>query len=63
MSVVAADKVKENGDDDEEDTLATRFVSRLLKWVLQGCQAKDKIVRSRSMQIISEMISHLGEIE
>lgn len=52
-----------NGDDDDEDTIASRFVSRLLKWLFQGFIAKNKTTRYRSVCIVSEMISHLGEIE
>ncbi|KAM6503310.1 Nuclear condensing complex subunit [Amanita muscaria] len=49
--------------DDDDDTLVSRFVSRLLKWFLQGFLAKNKIVRYRSVFIVSELISHLGEID
>ncbi|KAK2461192.1 hypothetical protein APHAL10511_006719 [Amanita phalloides] len=50
-------------DDDDNDTLATRFVSRLLKWLFQGFLAKNKTVRYRSVSIVSELIAHLGEID
>ena len=50
-----------NLEDDENAT--TRFVSRLLNWLLQGLLAKNKNVRYRCIHIVSEMISHLGEIE
>ena len=50
-------------EEDDDDSLVTRFVSRLLKWLLQGFLAKNKIVRYRSVFIVSELISHLGEIE
>lgn len=49
--------------DEDDDSLASRFVSRLLKWLLQGFLAKNKIVRYRAVFIVSELISHLGEIE
>lgn len=49
--------------DDDDESLASRFVSRLLQWVLQGFEAKNKIVRQRTAHIVSEMISHIGEIE
>jgi hypothetical protein len=48
---------------EQDDTFATRFVIRLLKYLCQGFQAKDKVVRFRVIQIISEIISYLGEIE
>ncbi|KAF8494799.1 nuclear condensing complex subunit [Gautieria morchelliformis] len=55
---------EEKGDGDEnEDTPATRFVARLLKHLLKGFLAKDKNVRYRVLQIVAEMISHLGEID
>jgi len=50
-------------DPDDEDNATTRFVSRILNYLLQGLLAKNKIVRFRSIYFISEMISHLGEIE
>lgn len=53
--------VANNQEDDENPT--TRFVSRLLNWLLQGFVAKNKNVRYRCIYIVSEMISHLGEIE
>ena len=55
---------EERGDkDDDEDTPASRFVARLLKHLLKGFLAKDKNVRYRVLQVVAEMISHLGEIE
>ncbi|KAF8656476.1 hypothetical protein AX16_002527 [Volvariella volvacea WC 439] len=54
---------KTMGDDDDEDTLATRFVTRLVKWLLQGFLAKDKTIRYRCVHLVSEMITHLGEID
>lgn len=57
------EKAGEQPSDDDEDNLATRFVSRLLKWLIQGFMAKDKTIRYRSVHLVSEMISHLGEIE
>ena len=50
-------------DDEDEDTPTSRFISRLLNWLLQGFVAKNKVVRYRCIQTVSEMISHLGEIE
>ncbi|CAA7257465.1 unnamed protein product [Cyclocybe aegerita] len=51
-----------NGDEDEE-TPTSRFVAKLLNWLIQGFGAKNKIVRYRCIQVVSEMISHLGEID
>lgn len=50
-------------EDDADDTIASRFVVRLLNWLLEGFLAKNKVVRYRCVCIVSEMISHLGEIE
>ncbi|CCM04766.1 uncharacterized protein FIBRA_06956 [Fibroporia radiculosa] len=56
------EKQKEQIDEDE-DTTASRFVSRVLKYLIAGCVAKDKTVRFRVVQCIAEMIAHLGEID
>ncbi|KAF8182055.1 nuclear condensing complex subunit [Pholiota molesta] len=53
----------EESDEDEEETSTTRFVARLLNWLLQGFIAKNKNIRYRCIHIVSEMISHLGEID
>ncbi|KAF9225668.1 hypothetical protein BS17DRAFT_777480 [Gyrodon lividus] len=50
-------------DDDDDDTTAARFITRLLKFLLKGFLAKDKIVRYRCVHILTEMVSHLGEID
>lgn len=50
-------------DVDDEDSTATRFTARLLKFLLKGIEAKDKNVRYRVLQTLVEMVSHLGEIE
>ncbi|KAG5636580.1 hypothetical protein H0H81_007551 [Sphagnurus paluster] len=49
--------------EDAEETFASRFVARLLKWLLQGFVAKNKATRYRVVCIVSELISHLGEID
>jgi condensin complex subunit 3 len=57
-------KKEDDGDDDnDDDTTAARFVARLLKFLLKGFVAKDKIVRYRCVHILTEMVAHLGEIE
>lgn len=48
---------------EEDDTLASRFTIRLLQWLFQGFLAKNTSVRFRSVQIVCELISHLGELE
>ncbi|KAF9234460.1 nuclear condensing complex subunit [Melanogaster broomeanus] len=56
-------KEDEDDDDDDDDTTAARFVARLLKFLLKGFVAKDKIVRYRCVHILAEMVAHLGEID
>ena len=46
-----------------EDAPAVRFTLRLLKWLLQGFNAKDKIVRIRVVSLVTEIIGHLDELE
>ncbi|KAG8763595.1 hypothetical protein FRC12_008487, partial [Ceratobasidium sp. 428] len=53
----------EEEDSDDDDTPASRFVTYLLKYLLQGFMAKDKNVRYRSVHIAAEMVSGLGEID
>ena len=50
-------------DNDDDDTTAARFIARLLKFLLKGFVAKDKVVRYRCVHILAEMVAHLGEIE
>ncbi|EGO03950.1 hypothetical protein SERLA73DRAFT_165497 [Serpula lacrymans var. lacrymans S7.3] len=56
-------EIKKEEDGDDEDTTASRFVARLLRFLLQGFSAKDKIIRYRSVHLLAEMVSHLGEID
>jgi condensin complex subunit 3 len=63
MFVVAAEDKKGEADDEDEDTTASRFTARLLKYLLKGFAGKDKNVRYRSVRLVAEMVSHLGEIE
>lgn len=48
---------------DDDETPNSRFVSRLLSYLLQGFLAKDKVVRYRSVSIVAELVSNLGELE
>ncbi|KAF8636938.1 hypothetical protein AX17_003189 [Amanita inopinata Kibby_2008] len=50
-------------DDEDEDTTASRFTARLLKFLLKGFLAKEKIVRYRVLCMVAEMVSHLGAID
>ncbi|TFY58884.1 hypothetical protein EVJ58_g6127 [Rhodofomes roseus] len=54
---------KQGDDATVDDTPAARFALRLLKWLLQGSAAKDKTVRLRSVSLVTEIISHLGETD
>ena len=58
---VALTSARRAADDDQ--TTASRFSARLLKWLIRGFSSKNKIVRYRTVAIICETISHLGEIE
>lgn len=60
---IAAEEAKKEDVDDSDDTTASRFISRMLTFLLAGCVAKDKSVRFRVVQCISELITQLGEIE
>lgn len=60
----AAEEAAKHPDADEnDDPLTSRFLSLLLTWLFDGFLAKNKVVRYRSVQLVSEMISHLGELE
>ncbi|PCH39141.1 hypothetical protein WOLCODRAFT_110578 [Wolfiporia cocos MD-104 SS10] len=59
----ATEQRAKDGLDDDEDSVFSRFISRVLRYVLGGCVAKDKVVRFRVVQAIAEMIAHLGEID
>lgn len=61
--MLAAEERQKQDLDEDEDTTASRFIARVLKFLLAGCVAKDKAVRFRVVQCIADMISHLGEIE
>ncbi|KAK0494637.1 nuclear condensing complex subunit [Armillaria luteobubalina] len=47
----------------DDDTLASRFTTCILQWLLEGFLAKNKVVRGRAVQIVSEMIVHIGGID
>ncbi|KAL0579006.1 chromosome condensation complex Condensin, subunit G [Marasmius crinis-equi] len=60
-----------SGTDDEDDksnmdmdTAASRFTESVIEYILEnGCEAKDKVVRYRSVQICAEVVLVLGEID
>lgn len=49
-------------DDDDESTLESRFAEFIISYLLKGTNAKDKVVRFRSCQLIAIAIRQLGEI-
>lgn len=59
----AAPSTSAHIEPDDEDTPASRFVARLTKWLIRGFTSKNKNVRFRAVGVISEIVSHLGEIE
>lgn len=54
---------EEEEEEDDDDTPTSRFISRLLRFLLKGFGAKDKIARYRAVQISAGVVSHLGEID
>ena len=50
-------------EETEEETTASRFVTKLLKHLLSGMEAKDKNVRFRVTLLTVSMINGLGEME
>ncbi|KAF8317697.1 hypothetical protein DL93DRAFT_527157 [Clavulina sp. PMI_390] len=59
----AAQEKAEAGDDDEEESPASRLVASLLKHLLKGFNAKDKVVRSRVVQVVADLIFAIGELD
>ncbi|KAJ2781905.1 chromosome condensation complex Condensin, subunit G [Coemansia javaensis] len=47
----------------DPDTAASRFVELLIKYLLQGFQAKEKLTRLRCCQIVAMSVTSLGEID
>ncbi|KAH7929985.1 ARM repeat-containing protein [Leucogyrophana mollusca] len=58
-----AAEIKREEDDEDDDSTASRFVARLLKFLIKGFVAKDKVARYRCVHILAEMVAHLGEID
>ncbi|KAG2363036.1 nuclear condensing complex subunit [Suillus spraguei] len=58
----AAEVKKEDDDDDDDETTASRFVEKVLAFLLNGFEAKDKVARYRCVHFLAEMVAHLGEI-
>ncbi|RXW17080.1 hypothetical protein EST38_g8776 [Candolleomyces aberdarensis] len=61
---VLQEQAKEGGSaEDDSDTTTSRFVARIIGWLLQGFSAKNKNVRFRCLHLVSELISHIGEVD
>lgn len=58
-----ASRGEEEDEDEDEENTASRFVSRLLRFLFKGCRSKDKVIRFRVVQCIAEMVAHLGEVK
>lgn len=64
--VEAANKPAESEEDEDEDvndSASDRFITVLIKYLLQGMGAKDKNVRARACQLIGKCMNHLNEME
>ncbi|KAG1861260.1 nuclear condensing complex subunit [Suillus subluteus] len=55
-------KKEDDDDDDDDETTASRFVEKVLAFLLIGFEAKDKVARYRCVHFLAEMVAHLGEI-
>ncbi|KAF8547377.1 hypothetical protein OG21DRAFT_1479489 [Imleria badia] len=49
-------EIKKEDDNDDDDATSARFVARLLKFLLEGFVAKDKIVRYRCVHLLTGML-------
>ncbi|KII87912.1 hypothetical protein PLICRDRAFT_112070 [Plicaturopsis crispa FD-325 SS-3] len=49
--------------DEDDDTPASRFVARVLAWLLRAFTAKNKNIRFRGVSVVAEVIAYLGEID
>jgi len=61
--LAAEEEVRREGRDEEEDTIADRFMARVFRHFLQAFVAKDKTIRYRAVQIVGEMLPHVGLME
>ncbi|KAK0449796.1 nuclear condensing complex subunit [Desarmillaria tabescens] len=63
ISTIFLEDTEKKGKVLSDDTLASRFTTRILQWLLEGFLAKNKVVRSRAVQMVAEMIAHIGDID
>ncbi|TCD67325.1 hypothetical protein EIP91_000246 [Steccherinum ochraceum] len=59
----AEEQKRAEQSDEDEETMSSRFINKLLGFFLEGFKAKDKIVRYRAVQLIAELTSHLGSLD
>lgn len=52
-----------DAEEEDGDSMSSRFVSKLLRHLLAGMEAKDKNVRFRVTLMTASLINGLGEIE
>lgn len=50
-------------DEEEEDTLTSRFCTYVVRHLIRGIEAKDKNIRYRVCQLLAVLINNLGEID
>jgi len=60
---VETDAVNRPEGEEEVETTSSRFVTKLLRHLLSGMDAKDKNVRFRVTLLTVSMINGLGEME
>ncbi|KAI8324774.1 hypothetical protein GQ54DRAFT_295938 [Martensiomyces pterosporus] len=58
-----ADDVFAESSEEGQDTASSRFVELLIRYLLQGFQAKEKNARLRCCQIVAMSVTCLGEID
>ena len=62
-SFTHTEKQNNTAENEEDETTSSRFVIRLIKYLLKGFEAKDKNVRFRVLQLMSEIIRSISAPE
>jgi hypothetical protein len=57
------ESMKNEGPDADGETLVSRFMSRLFNYLLQAFVAKDKAIRYRAVNFVTEILANLVEME
>lgn len=57
------EELAEYDDEDEMETISSRFIEKLLRHLLRGFEAKKTFVRIRCCHIVALSINSMGEIE